>query len=146
MGAWRPKHVEWLCRNKTCTVLHQVGVSFDLYYDARKHKIKIHRVPLRRRGQLWSSGVRNSGMFWNDNTGLFEIIVWVLTTCHAQYTWDRRICVFFLFNRTTLQAFITYLTGALYMFDRLSLRLVCPLPQHCPVLHIQGYSKLLSGF
>ena len=27
-------------RNKTCTVLHQVGVSFDLYYDARKHKIK----------------------------------------------------------------------------------------------------------
>ena len=37
----RPKHVEWLCRNKTCTVLHQVGVLFDLYYDARKHKIKI---------------------------------------------------------------------------------------------------------
>ena len=29
MGAWRPKHVEWLCRNKTCTVLHQVGVLFD---------------------------------------------------------------------------------------------------------------------
>ena len=27
-------------QNKTCTVLHQVGVSFDLYYDARKHKIK----------------------------------------------------------------------------------------------------------
>ena len=26
----RPKHVEWPCRNKTCTVLHQVGVSFDL--------------------------------------------------------------------------------------------------------------------
>ena len=38
-GRLRPKHVEWLCRNKTCTVLHQVGVSFDLYYDARKHKI-----------------------------------------------------------------------------------------------------------
>ena len=36
-----PEHVEWPCRNKTCTVLHQVGVSFDLYYDARKHKIKI---------------------------------------------------------------------------------------------------------
>ena len=29
----RPKHVEWLCRNKTCTVLHQVGVSFDLYIE-----------------------------------------------------------------------------------------------------------------
>ena len=41
MGVWRPKHVERLCRNKTCTVLHQVGVSFDLYCDARKHRIKI---------------------------------------------------------------------------------------------------------
>jgi len=30
-GRLRPKHVEWLCRNKTCTVLHQVGVSFDLH-------------------------------------------------------------------------------------------------------------------
>ena len=28
-GRLRPKHVEWLCRNKTCIVLHQVGVSFD---------------------------------------------------------------------------------------------------------------------
>ena len=39
-GRLRPKHVEWPCRNKTCTVLHQVVVSFDLYYDVRKHKIK----------------------------------------------------------------------------------------------------------
>jgi len=45
-GRLRPKHVEWLCRNKTCTVLHQVGVSFDLYYDTRKHKIKIIRTYL----------------------------------------------------------------------------------------------------
>ena len=29
-GRLRPKHVEWLCRNKTCIVLHQVGVSFEL--------------------------------------------------------------------------------------------------------------------
>jgi len=43
MGAWRSKHVEWLCRNKTCTVSIQVGVLFDLYYDARKHKSKISR-------------------------------------------------------------------------------------------------------
>jgi len=39
-GRLRPKRVEWLCRNETCTVLYQVCVSFDLYYDARKHKIK----------------------------------------------------------------------------------------------------------
>ena len=25
-------------------MLHQVGVSFDLYYDARKHKI--HHIPI----------------------------------------------------------------------------------------------------
>jgi hypothetical protein len=47
-------------------------------------------------------------------TGLFKRIVGVLTTCHTQYTWDRSICIF-LFNRTTLQVFITYRTGALYV-------------------------------
>jgi len=47
-------------------------------------------------------------------TGLFKMIVGVLTTCHTQYTWHRSIC-FFLFNRTTLQGFVTYLTGALYV-------------------------------
>ena len=47
-------------------------------------------------------------------TGLFEMIVGVLTTCHTQYTSDSSICVF-LFNRTTFQVFVTYLTGALYV-------------------------------
>jgi hypothetical protein len=42
------------------------------------------------------------------------MIVGVLTTCHTQYTWDRSICIF-LFNRTTIQVFITYLTSALYV-------------------------------
>jgi len=49
------------------------------------------------------------------NTGLLEMTVGVLTTCHTQYTWDSSICIFFLFNRTTLQVFVTYLTGALYV-------------------------------
>ena len=48
------------------------------------------------------------------NTGLFKMIFMVLTTCHTQYTWDRSICIF-LFNRTTLKVFVTYLTGALYV-------------------------------
>ena len=48
-GRLRPKHVEWLCRNKTCTVLHQVGVSFDVYYDARKHKRKYGALLNRKR-------------------------------------------------------------------------------------------------
>ena len=49
-----------------------------------------------------------------DSTGLFEMIVRVLTTCHTQYTWDSRVCLF-LFNRTTLTVVVTYLTGALYV-------------------------------
>ena len=42
------------------------------------------------------------------------MLVEVLTTCHTQYTWDRSICIF-LFNRTTLPVFVTYLTGVLYV-------------------------------
>jgi len=42
------------------------------------------------------------------------MIVGVLTNCHTQYTWESSICIF-LFNRTTLQVFVTYLTGALYV-------------------------------
>jgi len=42
------------------------------------------------------------------------MIVGVLTTCHTQYTGDSSICIF-LFNRTTLPVFVTYLTGALYV-------------------------------
>ena len=42
------------------------------------------------------------------------MIVGVLTTCHTQFTSDRSICVY-LFNRTTLQVFVTHLTGALYV-------------------------------
>ena len=48
------------------------------------------------------------------HTGLFKMIVGVLTTCHTQYTSDSSICIF-LFNRTTLTVSVTYLTGALYM-------------------------------
>jgi len=61
----------------------------------------------------------NTG-FWSTQqfqliyTGLFEMIVGGLTTCHTQYTWDRSICIF-LFNRTTLQGFLTYVIGALYV-------------------------------
>jgi len=43
-------------------------------------------------------------------TGLFEIIVGILTTFHTQ-RWEY---MYFLFNRTTLQVYVTYLTGALY--------------------------------
>ena len=54
-------------------------------------------------------------MDWHSwYTGLLKMTVGVLTTCHTQYTWDTSICIF-LFNRTTLQVFVTYLTYALYV-------------------------------
>jgi len=49
-----------------------------------------------------------------QSTRLLKMSVGVLTNYHTQYTWDRGKCVF-LFNRTTLQVFVTYLTGALYV-------------------------------
>jgi len=47
-----------------------------------------------------------------NSTGLFEMIVGVLITCHTQYSWDSSIC--FLFNRPTRQAFVNTLQ-VLYM-------------------------------
>jgi hypothetical protein len=46
-------------------------------------------------------------------TGLFKMTVGVLAN-QTKKTSDRRISIF-LFNRTTLQVFVTYLTGTLYV-------------------------------
>ena len=77
-----------------------------------------------------------------DSTGLFEMIVGVLTTCHTQLTWDRSICIF-LFNRTTLQVFVTYLIGALYVhplwfYKQQPLMIRCYSPGHL-VLQMQPH-------
>jgi hypothetical protein len=64
-------------------------------------------------GTCCIEGLESAAVYFT-NTGSFEMIVGVLTTCHTQYTWDRSMCIF-LFNRTTLQVFVTYLTGALYV-------------------------------
>ena len=86
--------------------------------------------------QIWGArGTKNTGLFkmivgvlttchtqytWDSSicvslyTGLFKMFVGVLTTCHTQYTSDISICAF-LFNRKTLQVFVTYLTDALYV-------------------------------
>jgi len=81
------------------TVFRNVGISNS---DAGE-------LPRRKHSTFWT---------WrkdeNKNTGLFKMIVGVLTTCHTQYTSDSRVC-FILYNRTTLQVFVTYLTGALYV-------------------------------
>ena len=40
--------------------------------------------------------IRTNGQGSSLYTGLFEMIVGVLTTCHTQYTWDRSLCIFFI--------------------------------------------------
>ena len=82
-------------------------IPVNLLFTALLTKRGFMRFFLTTRG--WNK-IKQAG----TNTGLFEMIVAVLTTCHTQHTWDRSICIF-LFNRTTLQVFLTYLTGALYV-------------------------------
>ena len=60
-----------------------------------------------------------------DSTGLFEMIVWVLTTCHTQYTSDSSIYVFFYLIEQHSQ-FLLHTLQVLYM---------------CTIVILQGYSK-----
>ena len=62
----------------------------------------------------FTEGISRTAVSCLFNTGLFEMIVGGLTTNHTKYARDTSMC-FFLFNRTTLQVFVTYLTGALYV-------------------------------
>ena len=46
-------------------------------------------------------------------TGLFEMTVGVLTTCHIQYTWDSSICIFYLTEQHS--KFLLHTVQVLYM-------------------------------
>jgi len=46
-------------------------------------------------------------------TGLFNMIVGALTTCHTQYTWDSSICIFYLTERHP--RFLLHILQVLYM-------------------------------
>jgi len=49
-----------------------------------------------------------------DSTGLFKMIVGVLTTCHTQYTSDSSICIFFYLIEQHSQ-FLLHTVQVLYM-------------------------------
>ena len=46
-------------------------------------------------------------------TGLFKMIVGVLTTCHTQYTWDSSTCIFYLIEQH--YKFLWHTLQVLYM-------------------------------
>ena len=113
-------HVHYPKLNRLCTNIKYLKIMTD--------QINIHFYTLTFYIHKWSldifSIVSLYTLFvltWDSktvqgarNTGLFKMIVGVLTTCHTQYIWDSNICIF-LFDRTTLQVFVTYLTGPLYV-------------------------------
>ena len=78
-GRLRPKHVEWLCRNKTCTVLHQVGVSFDLAW-----------LGFNRRGRIITRVFRDRNYelqrYW-----LFPILAEILSILAQNYIFSLKI-------------------------------------------------------
>jgi len=49
----------------------------------------------------------------NQYTGLFKMIVRVLTTCHTQYAWDSSICIFYLIEQHS--QFLLHTLQVLYM-------------------------------
>ena len=100
---------EFLCSWNDFVLKMAANISERYHYSHEYKKNKIFVVPLFSTEQnFFSFRCRTA------HTGLFKMVVWVLTTCHTQYTWDRSICIF-LFNRKTLKVFVTYLTGALYV-------------------------------
>ena len=87
----------------TCHTQYTWDSSICIFYLIEKTlQVFLHTLQV-----LYMSTICNS-------TGLFEMIVGVLTTCHTQYTWGSSICIFYLIEKT-LQVLVTYLTGALYV-------------------------------
>ena len=61
MGAWRPKHVEKVCSNKICALLHQVGVLFNL----TRLNSRLHLFPAK---ILWLTSLpSSSSLYWIIN-------------------------------------------------------------------------------
>ena len=105
-----------------------------------------------------------------DSTGLFEMIVGILTTCHKQYTSVSSICIFYLTEQHSL--FLLHTLPVLCMCTvcdsaglfEMTVRVLttchrqytwdspcfCYIHFRCsicsPSVILQGYSKWLSGF
>ena len=64
--------------------LHIITLLMTQYKQQQRSLKNINGMVLEMKRQLF---------LWCKNTGLFEMIVGVLTTCHTQYTSDSSICV-----------------------------------------------------
>ena len=86
MGAWRPKHVEWVCRNKTCTVLHQVGVLFD----QMKISCRLLLTIASRGGAVcWGTGLQAGESWVRFPMASWEFFIYIILPAALRH-WSRR--------------------------------------------------------
>jgi hypothetical protein len=128
---WSPLTLIWISNLRTCVQLPEfwyaaacfIHVAFfcQLCYKMRKSYTSFYRnygLLVVDFYPMFNFEISFRVDLWNFHgasyTGLLKMFVDVLTTCHARCTWGISICIF-LFNRTTLQIFVTYLTRALYV-------------------------------
>ena len=95
---------------------------------------------------IWQS-VRWPRSFRTSNTGLFEMIVGVLTTCLTKYTWDRSICTF-LFNRKHSKFLLHTYRCSIYdpswFYKHQPMMIRCYSPGHL-VLQMQPHTVYFNG-
>ena len=73
-----------------------------------------------------------------DSTGLFKMIVGVLTTCHSQYTSDNSICFFYLIEQHS--KFLLHTLQVLYMCtvcDSTNINTIIEFVSNC-LWHVSG--------
>ena len=66
-------------------------------------------------------------------TGLFKMIVGVLTTYHTQYTWDKSICIFYLIEQHS--TFLLHTLQVLYicaLCDSTNINTIIEFVPNCP--------------
>ena len=108
------KTQNWVKQSPAPSISHKLNILCCIFWERLSYLPLQEHMSYFLKIKIRNSNIRESRSLqlqWYGNktcSALFEIIVGVLTTCHTQYTWDSNICNF-LFNRTTLQVFVTYL-------------------------------------
>jgi len=103
---------------RTCHTQHTWDRSVCIFYLIEQHsKFLLHTLQVL---YMWTLC---------DSTGLFKMIVGVLTTCRTQHTWDRSVCIFYLIEQHSK-----------FLLHTLQVLSIC-----ATFVILQDYSKWLSG-
>jgi len=109
MGAWRPKHVEKVCSNKICILLHHVGVLFNLNVHCVKvqeNNIMSQVIP------VWSKIGLRSSFFCSVTQRTLVIVYRHFGTAYRTHLQKSSSPKLFCFKgRVTIQFFLVWLTN-----------------------------------